>query len=88
MDQKQITQLPLAGTLIGALIAYLLRPEAPQIGQLPFGVVMTRGADLSGLDEMLIPIAEASFNYTVAGAIIGAIIGTIVFWVMSNKMKK
>ncbi|KGK99363.1 hypothetical protein LI82_04995 [Methanococcoides methylutens] len=86
MDQRKLAQLPLVGTLIGALIAYLLRPEAPQVGKLPLGVVMTRGADLTGTEEILIPIAEASFNYTITGAIIGAIIGAVVFWIMFNKM--
>lgn len=86
MDQRKLAQLPLVGTLIGALIAYLLRPEAPQVGKLPLRVVMTRGAELTGTDEILIPIAQTSFNYVIAGAIVGAIIGGILFWIMFNKM--
>ncbi|WP_445476302.1 hypothetical protein ACT9XH_06275 [Methanococcoides methylutens] len=85
MDEKQLKYLPTLGTLIGGSIAFLLRPEAPQIGQLPFGVVATRGTELTSVDEMLIPIAEASFNYMIAGAIIGAIIGMAIFWTMSKK---
>jgi hypothetical protein len=88
MDEKQMKFLPTVGTLIGALIAYLLRPEAPQIGQLPLKVVMTRGSDLNGVDEILIQTAEASFNYIIAGAVIGAIIGMALFWTMSNQKNK
>lgn len=88
MNEKQMKYIPTSGTLIGGLIAYLLRPEAPQIGKLPFDVVMTRGANLNGVDEVLISTAEASFNYTITGAVIGAIIGMAIFWIMSDKTKK
>ncbi len=45
------------------------------IGQLPFSIVITRGATLDGLDKMLVPLAQRSFNYMLAGAILGGIAG-------------
>jgi hypothetical protein len=85
MDEKHLKYLPTLGTLFGGSIAYLLRPEAPEIGKLPFEAVVTRGANLNGVDEILIATAEASFNYMIIGAVIGAIIGIALFWVMSDK---
>ena len=35
------------GVFIGGLVGFLLRPSANLVGQLPFGVVITRGAALS-----------------------------------------
>ncbi|WP_048205243.1 hypothetical protein [Methanococcoides methylutens] len=76
--------LPIIGALIGGTVGYLLRPSAPLVGQLPFDVVITRGSNLQGLERMVIPTAEASFNYIVAGVIIGA----ILFWIISIQLKK
>ncbi|WP_440952664.1 hypothetical protein [Methanococcoides sp. FTZ1] len=87
MNEKQMKYLPTLGTLIGGSIAYLLRPEAPEVGKLPFNVIMTRGAELSGAEEALIATAQASFNYIIIGAVIGAIIGIAVFWAMSDKTR-
>ncbi|AKB84495.1 hypothetical protein [Methanococcoides methylutens] len=84
MDEKKAKYLPTAGTMIGAIIGYILRPEAPGMGKLPLGTVMTRGSDLAGADEAIISIAQASFNYVVIGAVIGAIIGIAIFWHMSD----
>jgi biotin transporter BioY len=63
----------LAGFVLGALTGFLLRPEAPLIRkQLPFSTVLTRGRDLKGLELILVPAAEQSFNRMLAGALIGA----------------
>jgi len=35
------------GGIVGAVLGFLLRPAAPLIGQLPIGVVLTRGAFLT-----------------------------------------
>ncbi|NYT19046.1 MAG: hypothetical protein GKC08_01965 [Methanosarcinales archaeon] len=72
------------GALIGGIVAYLLRPSAPLVGQLPFDVVITRGNNLQGLEKIAIPTAEASFNYIIAGVIIGA----ILFWIISIQLKE
>jgi hypothetical protein len=63
------------GAFVGALGAFLLRPSAPFIGQLPLEVCLTRGVNLTGLDQMLVPLAQQSFNVIVAGIVIGAVIG-------------
>jgi hypothetical protein len=48
------------------------------VGQLPFIHVISRGKTLKGLEQILIPIAETSFNYVLAGIIIGAISGYLI----------
>ena len=63
--------LILLGLAAGAIVGFLLRPSITLVGQLPLGVVLTRGATLKGLDVMLKPFAETSFNYIIVGALIG-----------------
>lgn len=63
------------GVLAGAFIGFLTRPSAFLIGQLPFETVLSRGGNLSGVDQLLVPTAQASFNqmllYAVAGGVVG-----------------
>ncbi len=66
------------GLIIGASIGYFYRPSAVFIGQLPFDVVITRGGNLKGLDQIYLETAKTSFNYLMIGGIAGAIIGVIV----------
>ena len=61
------------GGMLGAAIGFLMRPSVPLVGQLPLGVVLTRGLTLNGLDVLLRSTAEESFNYIVIGAILGAV---------------
>ena len=63
----------LIGFLVGAIVGFMLRPSALLVGQLPFSVVISRGAYLSGVEELLRPVAEASFNQVLAAAIVGAV---------------
>jgi hypothetical protein len=68
-------RLLLAGGFIaGGFIGFLSRPSVFLVGQLPFRIVITRGSGLSGLDELLIPSAQESFNVMVIGALVGAAI--------------
>ena len=61
----------------GGFVGFLLRPAV--FGeQLPFETVISRGASLRGLGKMAVPLAKSSFNYMMAGAIIGLIIGIFV----------
>lgn len=66
---------PAIGAIAGAWIGYLLRPSAFLIGQLPFEMVITGGAQLNGIDSILAPLARQSLSLMVAGAIVGALIG-------------
>src|ERR1700683_5328842 len=50
------------GGMLGGIIGYLTRPSALLVGQLPFGTVITGGAGLQGLDQLLAPVAQQSFN--------------------------
>ncbi|MGA7827848.1 MAG: hypothetical protein WCA04_09315 [Geobacteraceae bacterium] len=65
------------GLLVGASVGYLYRPPAFLTGQLPFHVVITRGGSLKGLDQIYLEVARTSFNYLLAGGIIGAALGII-----------
>ena len=71
------SKLTIAGLLVGSFVGFLLRPTVPFMGQLPFSTVITRGANLRGLDQLLIGYARTSFNYLVAGMILGALVGLI-----------
>ena len=66
--------LILLGLCLGAFVGFLLRPSVTLIGQLPFETVITRGANLTGLDFILRSAAEQSFNDMLLGAIVGAVI--------------
>ena len=71
--------LGVLGFFVGGFIGYLLRPSHPYIGQLPLETIITRGAKLDEFDSFLYgPMAGVSFNYIVAGAILGLFIGWIV----------
>jgi hypothetical protein len=71
------SKLAIVGLLIGGVVGFLLRPSVPLMGQLPFTTVITRGANLRGLDQLLLGYARSSFNYVVAGIVLGAIVGLI-----------
>ena len=79
------TKLLLAGLAVGGLVGFLLRPSVPLMGQLPFITVITRGANLRRLDQLLTGYARTSFNYLVAGIIVGAMIGMIVGFVLPKQ---
>lgn len=68
----------LVGGATGGGVAFLLRPSAPLIGQLDLETVVSRGSRLRGVDQLLVPTAEASFNILVVGVILGGAIGAIV----------
>ena len=70
--------LSIIGFFVGGCIGFLLRPSAFLVGQLPLETVITRGANLSGLDRLLISTAETSFNYMMVGALIGAAAGFVI----------
>ncbi len=79
------TKLLLAGLAVGGLVGFLLRPSVPLMGQLPFITVITRGANLQGLDQLLTGYARTSFNYLVAGIVVGAVIGLILGFVLPRE---
>lgn len=63
---------------IGGFIGFLARPSVPLIGQLPLGIVLTRGQALTGLDAILRSTAEQSFNYVCFGVLAGIGVGFIL----------
>lgn len=78
-------KLGTVGLIAGGLIGFSYRPSALIIGQLPFGTVITRGANLKGVEQVLIPIAQSSFNYMMTIAVIGAAIGITLGLLLSRK---
>jgi hypothetical protein len=78
-------KLGIAGFIAGGFIGFLYRPSTFIIGQLPFDVVITRGANLKGIDQVLIPLAQTSFNNMMAIAAIGAAIGIIIGLLLTRK---
>jgi len=75
---KKTWMIIFIGLVLGASIGYFYRPTALFIGQLPFDVVITRGGNLKGLDQIYLEIAKTSFNYLIIGGIAGAILGAII----------
>jgi hypothetical protein len=75
---KKAWIITFVGIILGASIGYFYRPTALFIGQLPFDVVITRGGNLKGLDQIYLEIAKTSFNYLVIGGIAGAVLGAII----------
>lgn len=75
----------MVGFLTGGFFGFLARPSAFLIGQLSFENVISRGTNLKGMDQMLVPIAQQSFNITLTGAIIGAIAGIVVGYLVGKK---
>ena len=77
--------LGVVGFALGGLIAFLLRPSVPMVGQLDFFTVITRGARLAGLDQLLVPAAQTSFNVMLAGALLGGAVGAVVGHAFSGR---
>lgn len=72
-----ILWLGVIGFVAGGSIGFLSRPSFFG-AQMPFGIVLTRGAFLKGVDVMFIPLAQQSFNNTLMAAIIGTAIGVAI----------
>ncbi|OYV99113.1 MAG: hypothetical protein B7Z62_01780 [Deltaproteobacteria bacterium 37-65-8] len=85
---KKAWTICLAGFIVGASIGYFYRPPGLFIGQLPFDVVITRGGNLKGLDQMYLDVAKTSFNYLLIGGIAGAILGAVAGRTMTKTDSK
>jgi hypothetical protein len=72
------------GFLVGGFIGFLARPSGFLVGQLPFETVITRGIYLKGMDQILVPLAQRSFDTM----LISTIIGTIVGYTIDYSIKK
>jgi hypothetical protein len=79
--------LTILGILIGGFLGFILRPSAPLVGQLPFVDVLGGGASYRGVDRLLVSTAQTSFNYMVAGAVIGAIGGMVAGYFLTRRVE-
>ena len=70
--------LGLLGSLLGALVGFLMRPSFPLVGQLDLDVVLSRGMSLKGIDGAMRSTAEQSCNYVLIGAIVGGSLFALV----------
>jgi len=70
------------GLLGGGGVGFLLRPAAALAGKLPFGAVISRGSSLTGADLQLLPLAQQSFNYLLAGVAAGVLAGLITAYLV------
>ena len=78
-------RIGIVGLLVGGFVGFLARPSAFLVGQLPFEHVISRGANLKGMDQMLVPIAQQSFDITLIGAIIGVIAGIVIGYFVGKR---
>jgi len=84
-SSKPMMGLGIIGFFVGGLVGFLARPSAFFVGQLPFEHVISRGATLKGFDQMMIPLAQRSFNITLIGAIIGAVAGIVLGYFVGRR---
>jgi hypothetical protein len=77
--------LALAGLVVGGLLGFQMRPAVMFIGQLPFETVMTRGAGLTGIDQIMRSTAQQSFNVLLVGALAGGFVGFGVAYLANNR---
>jgi hypothetical protein len=73
------------GSLIGGFVGFLGRPAGILAVQVPFEHVITRGVNLKGMDQMLVPLAQQSFNIMLMGTILGAIVGIMIGYFVGKK---
>lgn len=79
-----ISKLGIIGMLAGGFIGFLLRPSSALAGKLPFLPCLTRGATLEGVDQVMIHLAEKSFDIMLIGAIIGLAAGIILAYLIKE----
>lgn len=72
------------GLLLGAFIGFLSRPSSPIVGRVSFVEALTRGASLEGVDQVLITLAERSFDIMLIGAVAGLVAGLILAYFMKR----
>jgi hypothetical protein len=84
-SKGQMIGIGILGFLIGGFVGFLARPSAFLVGQLPFEHVISRGANLKGMDQMLVSLAQQSFNIMLIGAIIGVIAGIVIGYFVEKK---
>jgi hypothetical protein len=75
----------LLGGVAGGWISFLLRPSLPGVGQLSLGIALTRGYKLNPTDTAKVAIAHASFDYMLAAAVLGVVIGIAMSYLVFRR---
>lgn len=76
--------LGFVGALVGGFSAFLLRPGGGMFPQLPLEVILAPRENLRGLDELLVPMAERSFNMLAVGVVLGAFAGLVLGYLIRS----
>jgi hypothetical protein len=86
MKRSQISVFgtSILGLLLGGFVGFLLRPSSALVGKVSFINTLTRGATLEGVDQILINLAHKSFDIMLAGAIIGAVVGVVLAYIIKK----
>ena len=82
--KKTLFSLGTLGFLVGGFIGFLSRPSSPLAGRVSFIHSLTRGASLEGVNQVMINLAERSFDIMLIGALIGLVIGIILGYILKR----
>ena len=83
--RRACTSMGAVGLVAGVLLGILSRPSYPLAGQMPIGVVLSRGAGLTGMDLLFKSAAEDSFNHVLIVTIIGIVAGAGLGWYLGSR---
>ncbi|MDD3716755.1 MAG: hypothetical protein PHT46_06605 [Candidatus Marinimicrobia bacterium] len=72
------------GLVLGAFIGFLSRPSSPIAGRVSFIDTLTRGASLEGVNQVMLNLAERSFDIMLIGALIGLVVGVLAAYLIKR----
>ncbi|MDD3966100.1 MAG: hypothetical protein WC372_04960 [Candidatus Neomarinimicrobiota bacterium] len=75
--KKVVVSFGVLGLLLGAFIGFLSRPSSPIAGRVSFIDALTRGASLEGVNQVMLSLAQRSFDIMLIGALIGLVAGLL-----------
>jgi len=82
--KKVLVGLGTLGLLVGGFIGFLSRPASPIAGRVSFIDALTRGASLEGVNQVMINLAERSFDVMLIGALIGLAVGVVLGYLLER----
>ncbi len=82
--KKTLVGLGALGVLLGGFIGFLSRPASPIAGRVSLLDALTRGASLEGVNQVMINLAERSFDIMLIGALIGLAVGVVLGYLLER----